>query len=1236
MVILIELVRKFSFRSFTQYLKAVTNFIAKSISEQVSDVVDDDLRATAALSTERIGHADNLTGGFILPKSQVAKVMQEGSADSELALFLYGNDVSNPNPKDMSGWDDKIISRVGFPCVVKTNPINNFNGRALAGLYQGIEDGLKVADNAAFQRAALSSGLSVSQWIYPLSDTPKPVAVEDQTRIKITGRVTGEYVNCGNDSTLWSQALTKFSFSCWFWMRGPYTALTNALFVDHSSNNAGSFTAWLNGTDPKRLNWRINKQDGSGAVDANCITERSMIGRWVHVVCTYDNSLGSANLKIYVDGIQGATTANYTGTINISAILTLGGPVNDFDGYVKDFRWWTTQALTQAQVDALFSGDEDNAPTPNYWLPMDEGVGDPIDKITGTKTGVLTPNPNGPTWNLFQPSKNYIWLDKVDDKFTILNHAAINNFTDFSVSFWFKPDDAGTSSTPNILSKNYANANSFILYHTFGTNALNYRVVNNAAVGTTVQAFVLTYGAWQHITATCEGATGLMKLYRNGVLVGSAYAGACVSIGTVADMIWSANVSVKSEFGFKDFRIFRRVLGPDEVEAIYEGLGDWIAPDQWFKVNEGELAPVSSVDSNNIITRTTGGTWKNDSSPDVQKIPVTIYAKRDDSQNHLVAFLDPIDRSVNIQLKKAGTYINKKTVGDNNVLWLDGINDRIDLGNQSDLWGSATKTQFSVSFWVNPYRIANSLYTYFFNSGWGQNYGIICYLQNTVNQLVFEIAAVWPARTCTLIAPAPSFAATGAWHFVTCTYDKNLGSNNAKLYIDGVLVAQGITTANTLAGSYTAQMSVASGDGEKGYLNDLRYWNRPLTQTEITAIYQGVDDLTMLPDYHLPMDEGSGTTLTDAISGTKTATLVNGPAWRKMPNPYVIDLDGVNDYVDCGNDATLWSQGLTKFSFSLWIYPDTIPAGTFPHIVNHGWAIAHSFTLYVDSTSGDVINISIKNAALTSIAASLTNIVKLKQWNHVVVVYDSTLGSQNVKLYCNNTASSNGGSLTETLNCSAALTLAAATTDFDGRVKDFRWWTTKALTAAEVTKLFNGTETYDMYPNFWLPMEEGTGNPVDIITGTKVGTITNGAAWVDTTIDSSLANLPTILYSKSKLASYYYYAYDLNKWNFIVIVYNPTGDVFTVFRDGRTYNVANSAATIKGLEPKTNDMHLGYSGPQIPDLDAEYYYYAFRMFKFWKKQLTGIDVGWENLNKMSISHLVRSEIPLAGFSTVSP
>ena len=132
MVILIELVRKFSFRSFTQYLKAVTNFIAKSISEQVSEVVDDDLRATAALSTERIGHADNLTGGFILPKSQVAKVMQEGSADSELALMLYGNDVSNPNPKDMSGWDDKIVSRVGFPCVVKTNPINKFNGRALA------------------------------------------------------------------------------------------------------------------------------------------------------------------------------------------------------------------------------------------------------------------------------------------------------------------------------------------------------------------------------------------------------------------------------------------------------------------------------------------------------------------------------------------------------------------------------------------------------------------------------------------------------------------------------------------------------------------------------------------------------------------------------------------------------------------------------------------------------------------------------------------------------------------------------------------------------------------------------------------------------------------------------------------------------------------------------------------------------------------------------------------------
>ena len=61
---------------------------------------------------------------------------------------------------------------------------------------------------------------------------------------------------------------------------------------------------------------------------------------------------------------------------------------------MRDFKFWNNQALSQTEVNNVFS-DNPVAPSPNYWLKMDEGTGNPTDAITGTKTATLT---NGTTW----------------------------------------------------------------------------------------------------------------------------------------------------------------------------------------------------------------------------------------------------------------------------------------------------------------------------------------------------------------------------------------------------------------------------------------------------------------------------------------------------------------------------------------------------------------------------------------------------------------------------------------------------------------------------------------------------------------------------------------------------------------------------------------------------------------------------------------------------------------------
>ena len=214
---------------------------------------------------------------------------------------------------------------------------------------------------------------------------------------------------------------------------------------------------------------------------------------------------------------------------------------------------------------------------------------------------------------------------------------------------------------------------------------------------------------------------------------------------------------------------------------------------------------------------------------------------------------------------------------------------------------------------------------------------------------------------------------------------------------------------------------------------------------------------------------------------------------------YSIDFDGTNDLVDLTNDATLWSQALTKFSFSVWIKFDVQVAAT-AHCVNHGLGSAQAFAFYRQSTG--TMTFEIRNAANGSVfaRAGSSGTVVTNVWYHLVCVYDNSLGSANMKVYLDGTVGGTTGNLTETINLSSILTLGRNGNVIDGQLKDFRWWTTKALTQTEINNIKSNSPSAPT-PNYWLKMEERTGNPVDSISGTKVGTLTNGAKWVSVAPD---------------------------------------------------------------------------------------------------------------------------------------
>ncbi len=65
------------------------------------------------------------------------------------------------------------------------------------------------------------------------------------------------------------------------------------------------------------------------------------------------------------------------------------------------------------------------------------------------------------------------------------------------------------------------------------------------------------------------------------------------------------------------------------------------------------------------------------------------------------------------------------------------------------------------------------------------------------------------------------------------------------------------------------------------------------------------------------LDEGGGTTVTDASGNNRTGTLTNGPTWTDGKYNRGLAFDGSNDYVTFGQVAP--ANGLTAFTVSTWV-----------------------------------------------------------------------------------------------------------------------------------------------------------------------------------------------------------------------------------------------------------------------------------------------------------------------------
>lgn len=996
-------------------------------------------------------------------------------------------------------------------------------------------------------------------------------------------------VNCGKNS-IWTGSQSKFTFS--FWATFKETTITPSFRTVISTYDVNGMTCFQSNDDPNVIFVDITNGANYAAASSSAIKEKDA---WYFIVCTYDAALGSANLKIYVDGVQGSTTGDLTDTLTFNNNLLVSN--GDHYGKIRDFRYWKGTALSSAQILNLYNGNDELVTAPDYWLPLRlgqseknnlstvydnlnhssatiegnakwVGFGDfvwirntgvpstaPVMVRTGYSLGLNCDTLNGKGQTVRRFGQFLTW-----DKTPRLGYKTFDGATTISEADKSSLDLSNFTIVCRFrTTKNYSGGRGYLCskgndsVETAGQN-LNYLLyigTGNDIVGGFEEStgtdhkvgggsYEINDGFWHFAAVTYDGSK--LRVYVDGILVGSTSETATPDTNNLALYIGSHNGADQFFTGdIDEFYVFNTGLNPHEIWALcnyerevkgsnivyynglasyeFDGIDDFVSvtstaslqlnnfavacrfktshdfsSGEGYIVNKGGTGSDAAGENDNYSIKmntsnkisagfeeTTGtdhyatssltyndGLWhlalvtydgatirlyidgmevashSTSTTPETNTKDLVIARNSRTSDRFFRGSIDDVYVwNVALTALEVEDLFNFNRIPQTAAIVYTNLFGEYD-GNDPDFkW---TRQNFSESFWIYPTNLADSGSKRVVKLCTHDANNYYSYMiDNSDNKLFVEfVLGGTPARL-----QSASALAVNTWHHVVVTYEH--------------AIQKVVLRVNDTAGVSSSK----TGHAPISY-NKPCYGSYP--NSKASESFKGIID-----------------------------AIVYYKHWQSL------FFDGSNDYVNCGNDASLWSQSLTKFSFSFWIFPTAGWDGNGRRVVAHNsGSTAQAFSCLISDTVSNRIQFRIRNAANTAID-SINDTLQLNQWNHIVCVYDNSLGSANLKIYVNGVVGTNAN-LTEAINLSTALILADSSNDFAGYMKDFRWWTTKALSTSEIDDIFNNRSSAPV-PDYWLLLEEGSGNPLDAISKTKTGTLQNGATW-QTTIGTKVLQVP--------------------------------------------------------------------------------------------------------------------------------
>jgi hypothetical protein len=353
------------------------------------------------------------------------------------------------------------------------------------------------------------------------------------------------------------------------------TAITQAAWVNVDSCNSNATIATkVNAyyfqvhSDCKIATYTYPAAGGSSAYTYS--TSAIPLNRWTHVVFTEDPT---GLRKMYIDGVLDNTIQREVGVQTSSAPLTIGSEVSSrrLNGTIDEVRIYN-RALSASEVYSLYANTKSTivgvTPTDRYnnglvahWtFDGKHTTATTVEDVVGNNDGTIIDA--APTRGIVGQGMEFGGGTSVVSVSPV-PQIATNAIT---VSAWFKTNSLGFSQA--IVRKNGLSGTNYdyVLRIHETSNMIAWGAGKIAGNISGVEGFVVTPGVWYHVVGT-KTDSGSHSLYVNGNLVSTSARTSAVASG---ESLYLGGTGLSSIDGsIDDVRIYNRALSANEIAGLY-------------------------------------------------------------------------------------------------------------------------------------------------------------------------------------------------------------------------------------------------------------------------------------------------------------------------------------------------------------------------------------------------------------------------------------------------------------------------------------------------------------------------------------------------------------------------------------------------------------------------------------------------------------------------------------------